>query len=1258
MGDQESSRMFHRSQGGSAVSETGRSAGRHRRSGGGGGRVTASLLRVVALTVVVSAAFLAFGAGSALAARGHVFDPGLTIGAPCTEEPCATGKLKEPSGVAVNEATDEVYVSDQGNKRVEVFNGETGAFVRDLESPPGGFGAPEQIAVANSCHLQGLSGSECTTSDPSNEDIYVVDGEAQVVDKFGPEGEFLIQITEAGGTQFSAGNGLKGSGIDPDGKLWVYGEVPLLELDGFSNGMPNEFFKAIRTSGLGFPGRGSGLAVDSAGDFYVRTGADRVAKVGPAGETISPEVDDEPSSAVAVEQTSDTAFVDNLTSVRAFDPAGNELEQLGEEGGGHFLIEGAGIGVDAATGFLYVVDHAAGHVVAFEPELPGAPSVEPGSNFVSGVTSTEATLHAEVNPRSEAGEDPTTYLFEYGPCTTALTCGSSPYGSVTVSGSLAPDFEPHPIAATITGLTPGTTYHYLAVAENSHDPGAPVRGEEGVFATQTSGALVLPDSRQWQLVSPPHKLGARIEAPLRGIQAAAGGGAVTYLTSSPTEAEPAGSPSTVQILSRRGATSWSTADIPIPHTSPTGAPLGEVAEYKLFNPDLTLAAVQPFGQFNPSLSADASESTAFLHDLSGSCGSSCYRPLVTGKSGFANVPAGTSFGEEGECTPGQEAANTPAVACGPRVIGASEDLSHIVLQLRSSGAELTPGAGPHQLYEWSAGSLSQVSLLPDGSPPLGGALNITLGLQSQAARGAISTDGSRIFWSAKASESENLPNLYLRYNATRTQSALAGGECIEAAMGCTIQLDAAEPGCPASECESGGGRFQFASADGFRVFFTDVRPLTEASGAEPEKPDLYECRIVADAVGKRCELTDLTPKAGGESGAVLGGILGGSTDGSYVYFVANGVLTGTSNSRGDHAESGDCKSHNTPPAATCNLYLLHDGLATFIASLTGGDQHDWLEELESQPTRVSSNGRYLALMSESRLTDYDNRAAAGSRPVAEVYLFDAATSRLSCTSCDPSGARPQGVQYERLQTNPIHPGIAVGGGNGWVPSALVAAEVPAWRTMTLGQNRYQFRYLDNSGRLFFTSGEALVPQDSNGTQDVYEYEPPGVGSCTEGSPTFGPRSGGCVNLISSGTSGEESAFLDASENGNDVFFLTASRLVPQDEDAALDVYDAHSCETPEGCLPSLQPPPPACEGDACQQPATPPVDATPGSLTFNGAGNVKECPKGKQLKKGKCVKKKSKKNKGKKHKKKKGHKKGKGKKSDDKKGTPKKDGGR
>jgi hypothetical protein len=136
-------------------------------------------------------------------------------------------------------------------------------------------------------------------------------------------------------------------------------------------------------------------------------------------------------------------------------------------------------------------------------------------------------------------------------------------------------------------------------------------------------------------------------------------------------------------------------------------------------------------------------------------------------------------------------------------------------------------------------------------------------------------------------------------------------------------------------------------------------------------------------------------------------------------------------------------------------------------------------------------------------------------------------------------------------------------------------------------------------------------------------------------------------LISSGTSPEESAFLDASESGADVFFMTAAQLAPQDLDSALDVYDAHACSTESPCSPSPPPPPVECQGDACQASIPAPSDPTPGSLTFNGPGNqtpatpppakknttkkTVKCKKGfTKNKQGKCVKKPKKKAKAKK----------------------------
>lgn len=133
------------------------------------------------LLTVLAAAFLALAAPTALAARGHEFK-GETIGEPCTAEPCAPGQLKEPTAVAVNEASGDVYVVDQGNNRVVRFDS-VGTFLGEFDgsaTPAGAFsyGAEPQVsalAVDNSCALQSLTEPACEAPDPSAGPVYVLD---------------------------------------------------------------------------------------------------------------------------------------------------------------------------------------------------------------------------------------------------------------------------------------------------------------------------------------------------------------------------------------------------------------------------------------------------------------------------------------------------------------------------------------------------------------------------------------------------------------------------------------------------------------------------------------------------------------------------------------------------------------------------------------------------------------------------------------------------------------------------------------------------------------------------------------------------------------------------------------------------------------------------------------------------------------------------------------------------------------------------
>jgi hypothetical protein len=168
----------------------------------------------------------------------------------------------------------------------------------------------------------------------------------------------------------------------------------------------------------------------------------------------------------------------------------------------------------------------------------------------------------------------------------------------------------------------------------------------------------------------------------------------------------------------------------------------------------------------------------------------------------------------------------------------------------------------------------------------------------------------------------------------------------------------------------------------------------------------------------------------------------------------------------------------------------------------------------------------------------------------------------------------------------------------------------------------------DDGRLFFNSSDALVPHASDGRRNVYEYED------------------GHVYPISNVAGGQESFFLDASANGENVFFGTADQLLPEDTGNSVVVWDARG----GGGFPVTVAPPACTTAEACRtaSPPTPAVFGAPPSATFSGPGNfpppppptvVKpkpikkavKCSKGKTRNKhGQCVKRKSKKHKAKK----------------------------
>ena len=129
------------------------------------------------------------------------------------------------------------------------------------------------------------------------------------------------------------------------------------------------------------------------------------------------------------------------------------------------------------------------------------------------------------------------------------------------------------------------------------------------------------------------------------------------------------------------------------------------------------------------------------------------------------------------------------------------------------------------------------------------------------------------------------------------------------------------------------------------------------------------------------------------------------------------------------------------------------------------------------------------------------------------------------------------------------------------------------------------------------------------------------GSCD---PAHARAEGGCLSLVSTGKGKEPALIADASGNGGDVFFFSRSRLVGQDEDSLMDVYDARV----EGGLAGQNPPPPAiCNGEAsCKPPAEPqPQFQNPAKVEGKNAKAKPRCAKHKHRVKGRCVPKRGKK---------------------------------
>jgi hypothetical protein len=794
------------------------------------------------------------------------------------------------------------------------------------------------------------------------------------------------------------------------------------------------------------------------------------------------------------------------------------------------------------------------------------------SESVQAVGVGDVTLSAEINPQGATS----TYRVEYGPTTA--------YGQSSASAlvGFAGDESIHTVSVNIAGLSPATAYHFRFAATNAEGsgkggdlslstyPAPPSFGPCANDALRTGFGAHLPDCRAYEQASPVDKHGANIQGSYNATQAASGGNRIDFFLNGGL-ATSGGSSGLSAYLASRGPGGWSTDGL----APSTEADQGLAAVVGWSEDMATTAVTAPV----PGGSAEA----LYLRDSD--TGVFSFGPLLPGGGNFflAGYAADTQhliFESEAPLLPGAVAGKTNLY-----------DLNHGDLTLPgripTGGAsacddEGAPACAP--ALEGSVGGAYPWAGAPSASFCAGGA---TCGYYAQS---AISHDGSKVFFTATDSR-----QLYLRENGTAT-----------------TQISASQRSTPDPNGEKPAA-FMGATPDGSKVFFAGCEKLTEDSTAvstgantctdASQGQDLYSYDT---ATG---ELSDLAtdPEASDLEGAAVQGVLGYSDDGSYVYFVANGVLA-------PGALPGNCASNG---GGTCNLYISHDGVTTFVTTLRGRESEDAIDwkpfgtgASVPKSARVSADGHTLLFSSTRSLTGYDNAlppsatrncsggpGVSGSERCAQLFRYSAPGEELTCVSCNPTGAPPTG--RARLATD---------------------------RGFTHDSMRQYFltRNLSADGnRVFFDSPDPLLGTDTNGVADPYEWETQGSGTCH--------TPGGCLYLLSSGTSPDPSYFGDASLNGDDAFIFTTQQLVPSDKDQLNDVYDA---VVGGGLASQHELAPPTCAGVACQANPAPPPDSSLASASFQGPGNAhkppsaRKCPKGKRgvrsNGKARCVKKQSK----------------------------------
>ncbi len=1179
---------------------------------------SAPALRRLALPLAVLAA-LVFAA-SAGATKTRLFKE--TFGS--AAQPSFSGAR----GVAVDQSSGDVLVMDAGGTpSIKRYNpdGTAANFSGLGTNAIDGKGNGECATVPADCDQTPQNGLGFASANESqiavdnsgtatDGDIYVTQSSPNAINIFSSQGKYLGQLTAAGVTNFSEACGVA---VDPSGALYV-GDYS----SGIHKFIPaaNPPLNADNTANFSSTTNPCTLAAgagSTAGFLFAAQYSGPISKLDSSTGALQYTVSSDANTTVSVDPGSGHVYAATTgATVKEFDASGAASVSSVSS----FTLSGGnvqGVAARASSGDVYVSrTGSSSNLEVFGP-LVALPTVTTDS--ASAVGPTSATLNGTINPD---GVELSECKFEYGKTTgygQTVACAQSP----ATIGSGTSDV---PVSANLSGLDLGAEYHFRLVAKNTNGT---VNGADEAFKLQSpptivgqwAGGVTFTEASLNAQINPEgfattykFEWGPTAAYGNSSTQSGIGSDNANHTVSAFLSAlQPASTYHYRVIATNSIGTSegpdhlfTTYAHLP-PNTScpnqafriGPAATLPDCRGYEMVSP-----LDKNGGEIRTAPSLGPAASTAFTQ-ASRDGEKITYSSLFS----FGDEPAGhysnqylATRGAGGWITHGINPPQSltifdpifvPFIEFNTYFQYFNEDLSSGWLEdFNKSPLTSEAQAGYMNLYrrDNTDGSLETLTV----NEPLTPTPNtFGYGAVEAAEIQGVSRDGAHTVFAARAKFTPDASAAEPR-GISRQLYDFSGGE---------LRLVSILPDGTASAAESnslGVGNAGFypegqastrhntISADGSRIFWTAADILgrgriyvrldgattipvsagdanwwnasTDGSKAlysEGELPvgkaSLKEFDVDSETT------TTITDEAYGVAGA--------SEDLSYIYFASNEAL--------DAGAS----------AGEPNLYLYHEGAVSFIATLSASDVLQTNNEasiVHAVPAlhaaRVTPDGRHIAFESIRSLSGYDNTDALSGEAAMEAYVYGADSDQLSCPSCNPSGARPVGQPLRKALT---------------VIDQLEVSErwAAAWLT-TEEESSYSSHVLSDDGnRLFFNAFDALVPEDTNGRQDVYEWEAQGSGDCQ--------KPGGCLSLISTGQSPKSSAFMDASPNGSDVFFETAASIDPQDP-GGIDIYDARI----GGGFPTPSQPTP-CLGDACQSPPAAPNDPTPASAGFKGAGDLK-----------------------------------------------------